>query len=170
MRGQLAHLNSKCKIHNTEDIKAFCKDDLCSICFKCLLGDHRNHDIVMLDELSVNDLKEKVTQFQDKVEDQIGKLGGMREKVKNIKENYDKKFESLFTQFKEIESLFINGYFEQETLGDLKNGKQRQESIIVKVSMILQQLDKLKKEVVYLKQNKSEWDFNTFEFIRSQLD
>ena len=51
----------------------------------------------MLDELSVDDLREKVTQFQDKVEDQIGKLGGMREKVKNIKENYDKKFESLFT-------------------------------------------------------------------------
>ena len=111
-RGQLAQLNSKCKIHQTEDIKAFCKDDLCSICFKCLLGEHRNHDIVMLDELSVNDLREKVTQFQDKVEDQIGKLGGMREKVQNIKENYDKKFDNLFTQFKEIESLFINGYFE----------------------------------------------------------
>ena len=49
----------------------------------------------------------------------------MREKVNGIKENYDKKFDNLFTQFKEIESLFINGYFEQETLGDLKNGKQR---------------------------------------------
>lgn len=49
-------MNSKCKIHSTEDIKAFCKDDLCSICFKCLLGDHRNHDIVMLEELSVEDL------------------------------------------------------------------------------------------------------------------
>ena len=61
---------SKCKIHSTEDIKAFCKDDLCSICFKCLLGEHRNHEIVMLDELSVSDLQEKVTQFQDKVEDQ----------------------------------------------------------------------------------------------------
>ena len=60
-RGQLAQLNSKCKIHGTEDIKAFCKDCLCSICFKCLLGDHRNHDIVMLDELSVNDLRDKVT-------------------------------------------------------------------------------------------------------------
>ena len=166
-RGQLAQLNSKCKIHGTEDIKAFCKDCLCSICFKCLLGDHRNHDIVMLDELSVGDLREKVTQFQDKVEDQIGKLGGMREKVQGIKENYDKKFDNLFTQFKEIESLFINGYFEQETLGDLKNGKQRQESIMIKVTMILQQLDKLKKEVIYLKQNKGEWDFNTFEFIRS---
>ena len=124
-RGQLGQINSKCKIHGTEDIKAFCKDCLCSICFKCLLGDHRNHDIVMLDELSVSDLRDKVTQFQDKVEDQIGKLGGMREKVNGIKENYDKKFDNLFTQFKEIESLFINGYFEQETLGDLKNGKQR---------------------------------------------
>jgi len=36
--------------------------------------------------------------------------------------------------------------------------------------MIMEQLEKLKREVVYLKQNKSEWDFHTFEFIRSQLD
>ena len=63
------HFNSKCKIHHTEDIKAFCKDDLCSICFKCLLGEHRNHEIVMLDELTVEDLAGKVNQFQDKVED-----------------------------------------------------------------------------------------------------
>jgi NADH:ubiquinone oxidoreductase subunit F (NADH-binding) len=53
-RSQLGDM--KCKIHHTEDIKAFCKDDLCSICFKCLLGEHRNHDIVMLEELSVADL------------------------------------------------------------------------------------------------------------------
>ena len=94
----------------------------------------------------------------------------MREKVQGIKENYNKKFENLFVQFKEIESLFINGYFEQETLGDLKNGKHRQESILIDVAMILEQLVKLKKEVAYLKQNKGEWDFTTFEFIRSQLD
>ena len=49
----------------------------------------------------------------------------MREKVHSIKENYDKKVESLYTQFKEIESLFISGFFEQETLGDIKNGKHR---------------------------------------------
>jgi hypothetical protein len=36
----------------------------------------------------------------------------MREKVGSIKDNYDKKFESLFAQFRDIESLFINGYFE----------------------------------------------------------
>ena len=53
----------KCKIHPTEDIKAFCKDDLCSICFKCLLGEHRKHEVVMLEELSVSDLTGKVSQF-----------------------------------------------------------------------------------------------------------
>ena len=51
---------TKCKIHRNEDIKAFCKHCLCSICFKCLLGEHRNHDVVMLDELQVDDLKDKV--------------------------------------------------------------------------------------------------------------
>lgn len=100
-------IDSKCKIHQQEDIKAFCKNDLCSICFKCLLGDHRNHDVVMLDELSVDDLKDKVSLFQDKTEDQITKLEGIRTKVTNIKENYDKKFSDLNNQFKQIEQLFL---------------------------------------------------------------
>jgi hypothetical protein len=47
----------------------------------------------------------------------------MRDKVTSIKENYDKKFEELFMQFKNIESLFLQGYFEKETLGDIKNSK-----------------------------------------------
>lgn len=94
----------------------------------------------------------------------------MREKVSAIKDNYDKKFESLFIQFRDIESLFINGYFEQETLGDLKNGKHRQESILIKVSQSIEQLDKLKKDVMFLKSNRNEWNFETFEFIRNQLD
>lgn len=62
---------SKCKIHRNEDIKAFCKNDLCSICFKCLLGEHRNHDVVMLDEIQVEDLKDKAGQFHEKIETQI---------------------------------------------------------------------------------------------------
>ena len=87
---------TKCKIHNNEDIKAFCKHCLCSICFKCLLGEHRNHDVVMLDELEVDDLKDKVGQFHDKIDAQVNQLASMREKVCGIKENYDKKFEELF--------------------------------------------------------------------------
>jgi hypothetical protein len=49
----------------------------------------------------------------------------MREKVSSIKENYDKKFSDLENQFKEIETLFLTNYFEQQTLGDIKNSKQK---------------------------------------------
>ena len=54
----------------------------------------------------------------------------MREKVFSIKDNYDKKFEDLFVQFKNIESPFLQGYFEQETLGDIKNSKHKQKQIV----------------------------------------
>ena len=54
----------------------------------------------------------------------------MREKVTSIKENYDKKFEELFMQFKNIESLFLQGYFEKETLGDIKNSKRSRTSLL----------------------------------------
>jgi len=77
----------------------------------------------MLDELCVDDLKDKVSLFQDKVEDQIGKLANIREKVSSIKENYDKKFHDLENQFKEVETLFLSNYFDQQTLGDIKNSK-----------------------------------------------
>ena len=77
----------------------------------------------------------------------------MREKVGGIKENYDKKFEDLFKQFKEIETLFLNGYFEEETLGDIKNSKQKQKDIIEKITYVLEELDKLKREISFLKMN-----------------
>jgi len=61
----------------------------------------------MLDEIQVDDLKDKAGQFHDKIEFQINQLASMREKVTSIKDNYDKKFEDLFIQFKNIESLFL---------------------------------------------------------------
>jgi len=87
----------------------------------------------MLDELQVDDLKDKVGQFHEKIENQINQLASMREKVTSIKENYDKKFEELFMQFKNIESLFLQGYFEQETLGDIKNSKHKQKEILIEI-------------------------------------
>ena len=56
-------MGSKCKIHKAEKLIAFCKQDKCleAICFSCLLTDHKNHDIVMLDDLKENfELDEKV--------------------------------------------------------------------------------------------------------------
>lgn len=124
----------------------------------------------MLEDLCVDDLKDKVSLFQDKVEDQIGKLAGIREKVSSIKENYDKKFHDLENQFKEIEQLFLQNYFDQQTLGDIKNSKQKQKDIIGKITNVLEELDKLKKEVNFLKNNQSDFDFFNFEGIRASLE
>lgn len=65
----------------------------------------------------------------------------MREKVSSIKENYDKKFEELFVQFKNIESLFLQDYFEQETLGDIKNSKHKQKELVKEIQDILSKLE-----------------------------
>jgi archaellum component FlaC len=126
--------------------------------------------VVMLEELCVDDLKDKVSLFQDKVEDQIGKLANIREKVSSIKENYDKKFNDLENHFKEIETLFLTNYFEQQTLGDIKNSKQKQKDIIGKITSVLEDLDKLKREVTFLKNNQSDFDFYNFEGIRTSLE
>jgi archaellum component FlaC len=126
--------------------------------------------VVMLEELCVDDLKDKVSLFQDKVEDQIGKLANIREKVSSIKENYDKKFNDLENHFKEIETLFLTNYFEQQTLGDIKNSKQKQKDIIGKITSVLEDLDKLKRDVTFLKNNQSDFDFYNFEGIRTSLE
>jgi FtsZ-binding cell division protein ZapB len=60
---QIGGQEKLCKLHPSEEVKAFCKNDLCSICFKCLLGEHRSHEIVMIEDLSIDDLKEKMQGF-----------------------------------------------------------------------------------------------------------
>lgn len=75
----------------------------------------------------------------------------MREKVCSIKENYDKKFEDLFVQFKNIESLFLQGYFEQETLGDIKNSKHKQKELVKEIQEIIAKLDAQSKKVAQLR-------------------
>ena len=66
--------------------------------------------------------------------------------------------------------MFLKGFFEQQTLGDLKNSKQKQKDIINKITSILNELDKLRSDVVCLKSNSSDVDFFTFESIRSSLE
>ena len=98
----------------------------------------------------------------------------MREKVFSIKENYDKKFDELFMQFKNIESLFLQGYFEQETLGDIKNSKQKQREIVKEIQEVLMQLEDLAQKVQALKSSKGTAQpqdfFFSYETIRGALD
>jgi hypothetical protein len=46
----------------------------------------------------------------------------------------------------------------------------KQREIISKITSVLEELDKLKKEVAYLKNNQGDFDFYTFEGIRSSLE
>lgn len=130
-----------CKLHTKQEIKAFCKNDLYSICFKCLLGEHRNHEVVMLEDLTIDDLKDKVTDFHDKVDEQIQKLGQINERVLSVKENYDKKFEGLFNKFKDIENKFLNGYYEDMILGEIKSSMEKQKDIVKRVESVIESLD-----------------------------
>jgi hypothetical protein len=41
----------------------------------------------------------------------------------------------------------LTNYFDQQTLGDIKNSKQKQKDIISKITSVLDELEKLKKEV-----------------------
>jgi DNA repair ATPase RecN len=157
-----------CKLHTQEEIKAFCKNDLCSICFKCLLGEHRNHEVVMLEDLGIEDLKDKVTDFHDKVDEQVNKLSQISERVGSIKENYDKKFEGLFNKFKNIEDKFLNGFFEENVLGELKNSKEKQQEIVKKVATVLEKIESIAKEITGLRENPH--DFFLFENIRNKIE
>lgn len=97
----------------------------------------------MLDEFSDEEFKNSLHLFQDKIEDQMNRLDVVRDKVGNIKENYDKKFDGVCKQFKEIERSFLDGKIEEETLEEIKSAKKRQETIKVEINDILQAFERL---------------------------
>jgi uncharacterized coiled-coil DUF342 family protein len=132
------------------------------------LGEHRNHEVVMLEDLGIDDLKDKVPDFHDKIDEQVHKLNQINEKVSSIKENYDNKFEGLLNKFKDIENKFLNGYFEEMVLGELKNSKDKQKEIVKRIMGVLEKMDSIEKEIENLRQNPQ--DFFLFENIRNKIE
>jgi uncharacterized coiled-coil DUF342 family protein len=132
------------------------------------LGEHRNHEVVMLEDLAIDDLKDKVPDFHDKIDEQVHKLNQINEKVSSIKENYDNKFEGLLNKFKDIENKFLNGYFEEMVLGELKNSKDKQKEIVKRIMGVLEKMDSIEKEIENLRQNPQ--DFFLFENIRNKIE
>ena len=51
-REQMLNTSQKCRIHPQEMVKAFDKDLMEAICFKCLLGKSKGHNIVMFEDIS----------------------------------------------------------------------------------------------------------------------
>jgi|LakMenEpi03Aug12_release.lakeMendotaPanAssembly.Ray.scaffolds.fasta_scaffold214670_3 hypothetical protein len=56
-----------CAEHGYEQIKGFCKDCGCGICFRCAISKHRNHNMVNVDEITKIDLEPMLENFEAKL-------------------------------------------------------------------------------------------------------
>jgi NADH:ubiquinone oxidoreductase subunit F (NADH-binding) len=72
-----------CNDHNVEEVKGFCKDCSCGICFRCAIGKHRNHSIVNIDELDKSDLENQIGVFENKIDTLKDKAKALLDRAKN---------------------------------------------------------------------------------------
>ena len=56
-----------CVEHGYEQIRGFCKDCCCGICFRCAISKHRNHNMVNTDEVTTADLEPMLESFDGKI-------------------------------------------------------------------------------------------------------
>ena len=76
---------------------------------------------------------------------------------------------SLLRKFS-ISHPALSGYFENETLGDIKNSKEKQKEIVSKVTAILSELKDKREQVKKLRAEASEpKEFFRYETVRAQL-
>ncbi len=54
-----------CAEHGFEVIKGFCKDCSSGICFRCAISNHRNHNMVNIDEMSKGDIEPMIITFEN---------------------------------------------------------------------------------------------------------
>ena len=73
----------KCNEHPTEEVRGYCKECGCGICFKCAIGKHRNHNIVILEELDKSDLENQLSVFENKIDILKEKAKAVYERAKN---------------------------------------------------------------------------------------
>ena len=115
--------NNFCLIHSSEELKAFCKTDFVAICFRCHLEKHKTHDVVMLEDICPNDLKDKIAEFENDVQDQSSKMEYLYEKISTSKKNYETQHEILARTFEEIYEMCKSGKLAHEIMGEFEERK-----------------------------------------------
>ena len=98
-----SNLPSGCAEHGYEQIKGFCKDCGCGICFRCAISKHRNHNMVNNDEITKTDLEPMLENFEAKLTQLRDKAALLVDKAKNAETNSDKlpEIQKYFDQIKE---------------------------------------------------------------------
>ena len=108
-----------CRDHESELLKGFCKDCFSGICFRCAIGKHRNHNIIMLDEINKGDLSDHVDLFESKLDTVREKATSLFERASKF-ESHNDKLPEILDKFRQITALFEEGHYKNMIVGELQ--------------------------------------------------
>ncbi|XP_075058306.1 E3 ubiquitin-protein ligase TRIM39-like [Mixophyes fleayi] len=137
--------NRKCSVHE-EILKYFCTEDSACICVSCcLIGEHRGHQMELLDEASekkkekLRNVLQKLTTKREETEKRVQRLQERRredqEKAAGVTERVTSWFRNIRRQLDDLEKKVLSEISRQE------------ESISLSVSDLIQQLEIKKDEL-----------------------
>ncbi|KAM3924847.1 E3 ubiquitin/ISG15 ligase TRIM25-like [Leptodactylus fuscus] len=129
----------KCSIHN-QLIKYYCTKDAACICVSCsVVGEHRGHQVEMLDEAyekkkkKLRNFLQKLTIKREETEKRVQNLEKQRKKTQEKAANLTERVTALFTDIKRsLENL------EKRVLSEIH---RQEEQVSLPVSALIQQLE-----------------------------
>ncbi|XP_075062164.1 tripartite motif-containing protein 29-like [Mixophyes fleayi] len=136
--------NRKCAIHK-KILEDYCTEDAACICVSCcLIGEHRGHQMESLDEASekkekLRNVLQKLTIKREETEKRVQRLQERRredpEKAAGVTERVIAQFRDIRRQLENLEKRVLNEISRQE------------ESVLLSVSDLIQQLELMKDEL-----------------------
>jgi len=160
--------DNMCSVHPKEILRGFCKNDFSAICFRCYLEQHKNHDVVMLEEISSIDLKDKINEFETELHTQTGKISYLAEKITASKSSYDSQYEVLRNTFQEILEMCTSGQLFKEVLGEFEERKDDIGEMKKQVQELQQAIEISKADIISLKEDGA--NLSVYESIKTVLN
>eukprot|EP00826_Nyctotherus_ovalis_P049645 TRINITY_DN6016_c0_g2_i4.p1 TRINITY_DN6016_c0_g2~~TRINITY_DN6016_c0_g2_i4.p1 ORF type:complete len:516 (+),score=153.99 TRINITY_DN6016_c0_g2_i4:128-1675(+) len=160
--------DNMCSLHPKEILRGFCKSDFSAICFRCYLELHKTHDVVMLEEISSLDLKDKISEFETELHTQTGKVSYLAEKIASSKINYDSQYEVLKKTFQEILDMCTSGQLFKEVLGEFEERKDDIGEMKKQVQELQQTIEILQANIISLKEDGA--NLSVYDSIKTMLN
>ncbi|XP_075711914.1 E3 ubiquitin/ISG15 ligase TRIM25-like [Rhinoderma darwinii] len=136
--------NRKCPVHK-KILEYYCPEEAACICVYCSAGEHRGHQVEMLDEAS----EKKKERLRNVLQKLITKREGTEEKVQSLEEHRKKAQEKAAGEEERVTALFIDI---RRRLDDLEMRVQseisrQEEQVSLSVSELIQKLEIKKEEL-----------------------
>ncbi|XP_069807147.1 E3 ubiquitin/ISG15 ligase TRIM25-like [Dendropsophus ebraccatus] len=133
----------KCSVHK-KVLEYYCTEDAACICVYCSAGEHRGHQVEMLDEAS--ERKKKLRNVLQKL---MTKREKTEERVRSVEERWRKQQEKASGEAERVTALFIDirrrlDDLEKKVLGEIS---RQEEQLSLSLSDVIQKLEKKKDEL-----------------------